>query len=64
MHTIKFANGRIRLWNGIAKKQGTMGIGIRFDKKVPQEEALQIHDSIRKILILKYGEGVGSEPNT
>ena len=56
--TLKFNNGKIRLWYGISKKLGYPNIGIRFHKSIEESEIKEIYRTIESILTLKYGKGI------
>jgi len=60
----RFANGKIKLFEGLVPKNKASLIGINFNKDVPRGDIQKIHSALRKMLELKYGEGVESKSNT
>jgi hypothetical protein len=56
--TLKFNNGKIRLWYGISKKLGYPNIGIRFQKSIKETEIKDIYEDIKDILSQKYGKEI------
>ena len=55
---IKFNDKKIRLWEGVAKKNGNTNIGIRFSKDSDVKEIQKIYEMVYSILELKYGKGI------
>ena len=55
---IKYDESRIRLFEGVSKKQGTSLIAIRFNKDVDKREIKQVYCAIQSLLCFKYGKGI------
>jgi hypothetical protein len=52
---IRFNSNLIRLWRGVSR--GCPNIGIRFDRKVSNDEIENIYNKVLALLTKEYGEG-------
>ena len=54
---LKYNKSKVRLWEGVGK-MGDANIGIRFNRSVSKKEIKQIYNTVKSLLMLKYGKGV------
>ena len=55
--TIRFKEGKVRLWEGVGRQTNFPNIAVKFHKSVDCKEIDEIRQAIKSILTLKYGQG-------